>query len=173
MKEEKYIRIGSLVATYGYAGEMILRHNLGKKSAFKGVAVFFLEMASGQFLPYFAVESRVKNDTEVYLRLEGIASREKAAGLLKKQVWLPETLVKKLAAKHAPVSLLGFSVVDAANSLGEVLEVIEQPNQILLRIEWKGKEAYIPLNESTLLEINHKKKEIRVDLPEGLLEIYL
>jgi 16S rRNA processing protein RimM len=54
-----------------------------------------------------------------------------------------------------------------------VLEVIEQPLQILLRIEIDGKEVLIPINESTLVKVDHKGEKIYVDLPEGLLDIYL
>ena len=54
-----------------------------------------------------------------------------------------------------------------------MLEVIEQPLQILLRIEIDGKEVLIPINESTLVKVDHKGEKIYVDLPEGLLDIYL
>jgi len=44
---------------------------------------------------------------------------------------------------------------------------------LLCRIEVNEKEVLIPLNESTIEKIDHKKKEVIVELPEGLLEIYL
>jgi 16S rRNA processing protein RimM len=57
--------------------------------------------------------------------------------------------------------------------LGKILEVIEQPHQLLCRIEVQGKEALIPLHEETILKIDKKKQQVIVELPEGLLEIYL
>ena len=57
--------------------------------------------------------------------------------------------------------------------LGEILELIEQPHQLLCRLEIKGKEVLIPLHEETLQKVNHTKKEILVELPDGLLDIYL
>jgi 16S rRNA processing protein RimM len=64
-------------------------------------------------------------------------------------------------------------VHDAKKPIGKVLEVIEQPLQILLRLEIQGKEVLVPLNESTLVGIDRKKQVINVSLPEGLLDIYL
>jgi 16S rRNA processing protein RimM len=64
-------------------------------------------------------------------------------------------------------------VVDQGKELATVLEVIEQPLQILLRLEMQGKEVLIPLHGSTLIEIDHKNKQVIVDLPEGLLNVYL
>jgi 16S rRNA processing protein RimM len=54
-----------------------------------------------------------------------------------------------------------------------VLEVIEQPHQILLRGEVEGKEVLLPLNESTLVEIDHEALKVVLDLPDGLLDVYL
>jgi 16S rRNA processing protein RimM len=170
---DNYIQIGTLVATYGVEGELILRHNLGKKTSFKGVEAFFLETGKGQLLPFFPLEARIKNEEEVYLKLDGVISKEKAGLLLKKGVWLEDSLVRKLAAKNAPLSLLGYMVVDEGRELATVLEVIEQPLQILLRLEMQGKEVLIPLHETTLKQIDHKNKKVEVSLPEGLLDVYL
>ena len=52
-------------------------------------------------------------------------------------------------------------------------EFVEQPHQLLCRIEIETKEVLIPLHEDTIIKIDQKKKQIIVDLPEGLLEIYL
>ena len=57
--------------------------------------------------------------------------------------------------------------------LGEILELIEQPHQLLCLLEIKGKEVLIPLHEKTLQKVNHRKKEVLVQLPDGLLDIYL
>ena len=99
--------------------------------------------------------------------------REAAIRLTQKQVWLPETDFKKFAAKTAPASLLGYTIINNKEPLGEILELIEQPHQLLCRLEIKGKEVLIPLHEESLQKVNHKKKEVLVALPDGLLEIYL
>ena len=88
-------------------------------------------------------------------------------------VWLPEPDFKKFAARSAPASLLGYTIINNKESLGEILELIEQPHQLLCRLEIKGKEVLIPLHEETLRKVNHKNKEVVVNLPDGLLEIYL
>ena len=39
----EYIHIGKLVASFGLKGDLILKHELGKKSPFKGIEVIFVE----------------------------------------------------------------------------------------------------------------------------------
>ena len=56
--------------------------------------------------------------------------------------------------------------------LGKILEVIEQPHQVLCRISLNNKEAFIPLHEETIKKIDRKKQQVIVALPPGLLEIY-
>jgi 16S rRNA processing protein RimM len=51
--------------------------------------------------------------------------------------------------------------------------VIEQPHQLLCRLEIESKEVLIPLNEAFLQKIDHRKKQVIVELPDGLLDIYL
>ncbi|HSF45637.1 MAG TPA: hypothetical protein VLA58_06480, partial [Chitinophagaceae bacterium] len=130
-----YINIGKLVATHGVKGTLVLKHDLGKKTSFKGLKAFFLEEMQGSFLPYFPVDIKIKNEQEVLVEFEGIITKEKAATLVPKQVWLEESDFKKFAAVNAPISLLGFMVYDKEEALGEVLEVIEQPHQVMCRIQ--------------------------------------
>ena len=169
----EYFKIGKFVAVHGLKGELVLKHELGKKTALKGLQAVFIEEKKDSFIPWFIQSATIKNDNEIYLKLEGIDFREGAAKLSQKEVWLNETDFKKFTAKSAPINLLGYSIINGTEPLGEIEEVIEQPHQLLCRLEIKGKEVLIPLNESFLQKINHSKKQVIVELPEGLLEIYL
>ena len=133
----------------------------------------FVEEKKNSFLPWFIEATKIKSENEIFLRLEGINTREAAIKLTQKEIWVPETDFKKFAAKSAPASLLGYTIINNNEPLGEILELIEQPHQLLCRLEIKGKEVLIPLHEETLKKINHTKKEVLVELPDGLLEIYL
>ena len=168
----EYFKIGKLVSTFGLKGELILKHHLGKKTSLKGLKAIFVEERKESFIPWFIESTKIKSDEEIYLKLEGIAIKEQANKLTQKEVWLTEEDFKKFSAKTSPINLLGFTVIENEKILGKILEVIEQPHQILCRIELNTKEAYIPLHEETIQKIDRKKQEVIVSLPPGLLEIY-
>lgn len=168
----EYFNVGKFVSTFGLQGELVLKHNLGKKTSLKGLQAIFIEEKKGSFIPWFVQATRIKNEEEIYVKLEGVDVREQAVKLAQKQVWLPEAGFKKYSAKTAPISFLGFTVIEKGEAIGKILEVIEQPHQVLCRIDYKGKEALIPLHEETLVKIDKKKEQVVVDLPEGLLDIY-
>ncbi|HUR09781.1 MAG TPA: ribosome maturation factor RimM [Flavitalea sp.] len=167
-----YCSIGKVVATFGLKGEVIIRHQLGKKTALKGLATLFIEALKDEMLPYFIQSAKVKSPEEIYVKLEGIESKEAAQRIVQKQVWLTEEDFHKYTAKQAPISLLGFHIIDQGVDLGEILEVIEQPHQLLCRIEHKNREALIPVHDGSLEKIDQKKRQVLVTLPEGLLDIY-
>ncbi|MGV3658296.1 MAG: ribosome maturation factor RimM [Chitinophagaceae bacterium] len=169
----EYFKIGKLVSAFGLKGELILKHNLGKKTSLKGLSAIFVEERKESFLPWFIESTKIKSEDEVYLKLADVNVREAAIKLTQKEVWIPEEDFKKFSAKSSPINLLGYDVVEAEKVLGKILEVIEQPHQLLCRIEIEGKEVLIPLNEDTIRKIDNKARRVVVELPEGLLEIYL
>ena len=167
-----YINIGKVVAVFGLKGEVIVQHALGKKTTFKKIEALFIEEMKGSYLPYFIEDSKIKSDTEIYIKLEGINAKEAAHKLNHKQVWLAEEDFRKLAGKAAPIAMLGFTLINEGNAIGVIEEVIEQPHQLLVRIEYKNKEALIPLHEESLDKVDNKKREVHVTLPDGLLDLY-
>ncbi|HTR30884.1 MAG TPA: ribosome maturation factor RimM [Puia sp.] len=167
-----YRNIGRLVAVFGLQGELVLEHRLGKKTGLKGLKAIFLEEHRDEMLPWFVEGIRVKSDSEVYVKLEGIDTKEAARRVVQKEVWLTDADFERFAGRTAPISMVGFRLFDGGVDLGEILEVIEQPHQVLCRIDLEGKEALIPVHEQTLRRVDAKKREVHVELPEGLLDVY-
>ena len=168
----QYFKIGKLAASTGLKGELVLQHSLGKKTSLKGLEAIFLEEIKDSFIPYFLQSAKIKNDAETILKLEGIDVVEKARRLTPKEVWLAEDDFKKFAAKSSPIALLGFTMINEAVELGEIIEVIEQPHQVLCTIMINGKEALIPVHEESLERVDAKNRIVYVELPDGLLDIY-
>lgn len=169
----EYFKIGKLAAAFGINGQLVLQHELGKKTSLKDLHAIFIEEKKNSFIPWFIQSTKIKSDNEIYLSLEGITTREAALKLTQKEVWLTEADFKKFASRSSPASLLGYTIIDHKKSLGAILEVIEQPHQLLCRLEIASKEVLIPLNDAFLQKIDHRKKQVLVTLPEGLLDIYL
>jgi 16S rRNA processing protein RimM len=168
----KYFKIGKLVASYGLNGDLVLQHNLGKKTSLKGLEAIFIEENPDNFMPYFIEKTTIKSETETYLKIEGIHSKESARRMTPRDVWMKEDDFFKYVKTAAPIALLGFDLIDGENNLGEIVEVIEQTHQVLCTILINGKEALIPIHAESLIKIDQKNKKVFVDLPEGLLEIY-
>ncbi|MGH2642381.1 MAG: ribosome maturation factor RimM [Chitinophagaceae bacterium] len=169
----EYFNIGKIVAVYGLQGEIILLHKTGKADAFKDLRTIFIEEKLNSFIPYFIESSRIRNDEEVYLKLESIPTKERASKLLQKQVYLDESNFRKIVSPESALFYLGFNIQDiVSGNIGQVAEIIELPGQVLLKIFKDDQELLVPLNSNTLKQVDKKNKIIHVILPDGLLDVY-
>ena len=158
---------------HGTKGEMILAHVLGKKTGLKNLKAIFTQEKDNAYFPWFIRSAKAKTATETFISIDGIDTPEAARKLLKKTVWLTQPDFDEYVSAASSISLVGFSVVADEKVLGEITEVFEQPHQLLCTIIIAGKEALIPLHEESLLHIDRATKQVFVNLPEGLLELYL
>ena len=59
--------------------------------------------------------------------------------MIKKEAWVTEKDYRKFASKQSPANYLGYTIVEKSEALGEIMEVIEQPHQLLCRLEINDK----------------------------------
>jgi 16S rRNA processing protein RimM len=57
--------------------------------------------------------------------------------------------------------------------LGSVKYVNDKSPQHLFVVDYKKKEILIPINDELIENINRKEKLINMNLPSGLIELYL
>ena len=67
-----------------------------------------------------------------------------------------------------------FRVIDGNEGpLGTVTSVMAMPTQDLIAMQYRGQEMLIPINSAIVKTVDREAKTLNVDLPEGLLEVYL
>ncbi|MFS8083604.1 MAG: ribosome maturation factor RimM [Ginsengibacter sp.] len=169
---DTYINIGKIVAAHGLNGELLVKHHLGKKESFSKIKIYFIEEQKDTFLPWFPMSEKSKSAEESLIQLEGIHDRAGALTLVKKQIWIKEKDFNELVSSDAPISFLGFMLINKNIEVGEVVEVIEQPHQVLCKVLYNEKEILIPVHPDFIKKIDKKKKQLILSLPEGLLELY-
>ena len=70
--------------------------------------------------------------------------------------------------------LKGFLVIDESKGeLGEIVEIHEYPQQFVATVPHQFREILFPLNEDLITEIDQENGILRVNLPEGLIDVYL
>jgi 16S rRNA processing protein RimM len=170
----EYQQIGTIAGTHGLGGEVTLRHNLGSKNKWKQVAHVFIEINRSSYIPYFIEKFRILNPEEVLLQLDEIITVEDAKTLSGKKVYMEQARFTELFPQNLSLDMVGFTVVDTVmGTLGIIDGLFETPGQVLATLQYQGKEVMIPLVEATIKNINAAQKSITVQLPEGLLAVYL
>ena len=173
MKIQDCFRIGSVLKTKGLKGEMQLYVDFDGLEDVDFDAIF-IEIA-GKLAPFFVESIKYGNGNQAYLYLEDVDTVEKAAPLVKKDIYLPNKLKPvKGEEEFTLFDLEGFTVIDEnEGQLGVITEINEYPQQLVATVTYKGCEVLFPLNEEIITGIDVVKEILSVDLPEGLLDIYL
>ena len=100
---------------------------------------------------------------------------DKSERLIKKEVYIPSSQVPKLNEEQ----FFNRDIIDYKiyNKEGEFIgiaeEIIEIPNNTIIQTSIDGNEVLIPFNENTLIKINKNKKELTIEIPDGLIELYI
>jgi 16S rRNA processing protein RimM len=169
-----YQQIGKITAVHGLEGRVVLRHSLEDKGVWSKLPHIFIEIQRESYIPYFIEDRKVMNPNEVLLKLDEIDSVEVARTISGKNVYLEEEVFARLKPKAISGSMVGFSITDKRiGRLGTIEDIFETPGQVLAVLHYQGKEILVPLVDATVVKVDGAAKMIHVDLPEGLLDVYL
>lgn len=110
----------------------------------------------------------------VILKFCGIDSIGAAESLVGCEVRIPYSEVHPLPEdRHYVFEVIGCRVTDdsTGQAIGEVKDCVEFGGQWTLNVETGQGEVFIPFASEICCSVETKQREIRVRLPEGLLEV--
>lgn len=172
INRENCILLGQFTRPHGTKGMLLLgNRNVDVEDIRKGESVF-VEI-DGLLVPFFIETYKVISREAALIGIEGVDSETKARSFAGAQVYISEQKVKtgkKIRDEFSALS--GFRVVDIELGLvGTAGEINPITNNPLLSVIAEGREFLIPLHQDIIMEINKKKKEIRIKAPEGLFDL--
>lgn len=175
MNHPEYTLIGRLNSTHGLDGNIAFTHQLKGKNAIKKLQHIFVEIRKESYIPYFIEACNIFNEQDAALLLDEVYSLEEAKKLTGKNVYIETELYNKLQPADVSMNFVGFTLFDANDQkVGIVTDIIETPNQLLAAVELpNGNEALVPIVEHFICSINVAKKELTLQIPDGLIDIYL
>ena len=170
--EQLFTEIGFIRKTHGFKGSVILAVHNGDAEDFLKSKYLFLNM-DGSIVPFYIEDFSVEAAGTV-IHFEDVNTYEEAATLVLKKVLLPDDeLPREFTQEDELKSINGYTIVDSKRgAIGPVKDVVETPGQLLILFDYGKAEIMLPANDNTLLKIMKRKKEIHVNIPDGLLEIY-
>jgi 16S rRNA processing protein RimM len=173
MTKEESFYIGYITKTKGLKGELQIFFEFDEYQELD-LDVIFLEL-NGKMVPFFTSNHKLYDNKTGLFYFDDIDHIDKAQPLVKKKAYLP--LNKKPERDEEEffyTDLKGFIAIDETlGELGEIIDVNEYPQQFVATVLYKEKEILFPLNEDFIVEIDDEGHILTLDLPEGLLDIYL
>jgi len=119
------------------------------------------------------VESLRFDRNSHFLKLKGIDTLDRADALVGLEIYVPEEGFGPLEdGNYYHFQIIGSAVVTKdGESVGTVKSLLSAGKETLLVVERGGREVLIPFTRSICLDVDTSRREIRVDLPDGLLDL--
>jgi 16S rRNA processing protein RimM len=172
INKDNCILLGTLAKPHGTKGSLVIRFSGLKAEDIKKRGLVFVEI-DGLPVPFFIESFQEKTEDSVILKIEGIDTETKAREFIGYPVYVMKEQVK-LHPAHAKntATIKGYQVTDIhLGFIGYAEEIIEMTNNPILSVLNEGREFLVPVHEDIILEIDDKRKVIRINAPEGLFDI--
>lgn len=172
MNNKEYFSIGYISKTRGLKGELQLYFEVNNPQDYTELESVFLEIHKKP-VPFFISKISVQKNL-AYIYLEDIDHIDQAKPLVGKAVYISVKDIPENTNDDTPELLKSFLVIDKSKGeLGVIKEIQILPKQYIASIDFKGKEILFPLHQEFIKNIDSKNRIIEVDLPEGLVDLYL
>ena len=168
---DDFITIARVVKTQGRHGEVAAELHTDFPERFEERKRIFA-LANDDARRELEVETFWPHKGQVVLKFAGVDSISDAEGLIGCELQIPKTERTELAHGETYVSdLVGCSVWDAGREIGKVTEVRFGAGEAPLLVVKGAKEYEIPYAEAYLERVDIEHKEIRMQLPDGMLDV--
>lgn len=172
MLNDDYFSIGYISKTRGLKGELQLYLEVENPQDYKNMESLFLEI-NQKPVPFFITKLLIQKNI-VYIYVEDVEHIDKAQTLVGKAAYVHIKNKPKNTNEDSHKSLIGYVVVDEQQGeLGVINSIQELPSQLIANMMYQNKEVLFPLNDQFVIGIDKKSKTIHVNLPDGLIELYL
>jgi 16S rRNA processing protein RimM len=168
IKQEEVYRIGRLGKTHGVRGEVSLQFD---DDIFDRVDADYLVLElDGILVPFFIEEYRFRSDTVALMKFEDMDTQQRANELTGCDVYFPRALAANDEGDVSLSLLVGFDLVEAngGTTIGRIAAIDDTTANLLFELE-DG--CLIPANDDLIRDIDTKRKTIKMEIPEGLLEL--
>ena len=164
--------LGYISKTQGYKGGLIAFLDVDNPNDYQNLDSFLLDL-NGTLTPFFVETITLKHKQFAALKLEDIDDRDAATLISNKDIYLPLDQLPKLGDDEYYLhELKGMMVFDKTEGeIGTVEKVMDHSSNPLIQIIIDQNEVLIPLIDDFIEKVDKQKREIHVDLPEGLIEV--
>lgn len=167
IKESEVYPIGILNKPHGVKGEITFTFTSDVWDRVE--ADYLICEVDGILVPFFLEEYRFRTDHSAILKFQGMDTVEAVQEMTGLKVYFPHSLTPQDEEEgYTWQYFQGFRIEDAkGNGLGVIDSVDDATENVLFEVG----DLLIPAAEGLIVNIDHEKKIIQMQLPEGLTEL--
>ena len=174
MRKEECFYLGKIAKKFSFKGEVLAYLDTDEPELYENMESVFVEF-NNNLVPFFIENSSLHKNDFLRIRFEDVNNEEEADRLLGCAIYLPLKLLPKLSGnKFYFHEVIGFEIEDKRLGVfGIIQSVNDTTAQPLFEVLNGEVELLIPMIDAFLVKIDRANKKVIMDLPEGLVEMYL
>lgn len=165
-------KVGFFRKTHGVFGELVLEFEPQFEMSIENADRLFVEL-EGLLVPFFVLDDgfRFKTENSAILTFDGVDSEKYAKRMVGSSVYLFKSEIIVSSDELTNSELLNYLLVDETlGEIGLIEQIDNYSGNIVLTVNFRGKELLVPFNDELLIHLDKHKKILTLRFPEGLLD---
>ena len=174
MRKEECFYLGKIAKKFSFKGEVLIYLDTDEPQEYQNMESIFVEI-NKNLVPYFIENSSIHKNDFLRVQFEDVKNEEEAEYLLGSEVYLPLSMLPKLEGnKFYYHKVIGFEIEDQTLGVfGKIVSINDTAAQPLFEVLNGNVEMLIPMIDQFLVKIDRDNKIVLMNLPDGLIQMYL
>ena len=174
MRKEDCFYLGKIAKKFSFKGEVLIYLDTDEPELYENMESVFVEF-NKNLVPFFIENSNLHTGDFLRLKFEDVDNEADADEIIGCEIYLPLNMLPKLEGnKFYFHEVIGFEIEDQRLGVfGKIVSINDTSAQALFEVVNGSVEILVPMIDQFLVKIDRENKKVIMNLPEGLVEMYL
>ena len=174
MRKEDCFYLGKIAKKFSFKGEVLIYLDTDEPELYENMESVFVEF-NKNLVPFFIENSNLHKGDFLRVKFEDIDTEADADEIMGCEIYLPLNMLPKLEGnKFYFHEVIGFEIEDQRLGVfGKIVSINDTSAQPLFEVVNGNVEILVPMIDQFLIKIDRENKKVVMNLPEGLVEMYL
>jgi 16S rRNA processing protein RimM len=174
MRKEDCFYLGKIAKKFSFKGEVLIYLDTDEPELYEDMESVFVEF-NKNLVPFFIENSNLHKGDFLRVKFEDVDDEAEADSIMGCEIYLPLNMLPKLEGnKFYFHEVIGFEIEDLRLGIfGKIVSINDTSAQPLFEVINGNVEILVPMIDQFLVKIDRENKKVIMDLPEGLVEMYL
>lgn len=174
MQQKDCFYLGKIAKKFSFKGEVLIYLDTDEPELYENLESVFVE-CNKHLIPFFIENSSLHKNDFLRVRFEDVKDEAEADAIMGNAVYLPLKMLPKLTGnKFYYHEVIDFEIEDQkVGVFGKIVSINDSAAQPLFEVLNGEIEIFVPMIDQFLVKIDRANKKVIMNLPDGLIDIYL
>ena len=175
MRKDDCFYLGKIAKKFSFKGEVLIYLDTDEPELYENMESVFVEF-NKNLVPFFIENSSLHKNDFLKVKFEDVDTEADADEIMGCEIYLPISMLPKLDGnKFYFHEVIGFEIEDQRLGVfGKIVSINDSAAQPLFEVlKDNVTQILVPMIDEFLVKVDRENKKVVMNLPEGLVEMYL